>query len=50
VYRHGLAVDESGCRLAMGSTTGGFWTSADGGESWRAPHARLPPINAVIFG
>jgi hypothetical protein len=50
VYRHGLAVDESGENLAMGSTTGGFWTSADGGESWSAPDARLPPVNAVIFG
>ena len=50
VYRHGLAVDGSGRNLAMGSTTGGFWTSADGGESWSAPDARLPPINAVIFG
>lgn len=32
IYRHGLDVDESGDRLAMGSTTGGFWTSEDGGD------------------
>lgn len=49
VYRHGLAVDGSGKRLAMGSTTGGLWTSADGGDRWRMLDARLPPIAAVTF-
>jgi len=49
VYRHGLAVDESGERLAMGSTTGGLWFSGDGGESWTMATARLPPIYAVDF-
>ena len=49
VYRHGLVVDESGERLAMGSTTGGLWFSDDGGESWTMSAARLPPIYAVDF-
>jgi hypothetical protein len=49
VYRHALAVDGSGRRLAMGSTTGNLWTSADGGESWRLLSAHLPPIAAVAF-
>lgn len=50
VYRHGLAVDESGTRLAMGSTTGSLWTSDDGGESWRLISAHLPPVYCVRFG
>jgi hypothetical protein len=49
VWRHALAVDASGERLALGSTTGGLWTSADGGESWYALDARLPPIAVVRF-
>lgn len=50
VYRHGLAVDESGQRLAMGSTTGGLWTSNDSGESWQLISAHLPPVYCVRFG
>ncbi|KVO50500.1 WD40/YVTN/BNR-like repeat-containing protein [Burkholderia stagnalis] len=50
VYRHGLAVDGTGTRLAMGSTTGGLWTSGDGGESWRLVSAHLPPVYCVRFG
>lgn len=49
VYRHGLAIDPSGDRLAFGSTTGGLWWSADGGEHWQALGARLPPVYAVSF-
>ena len=49
VYRHGLAVDASGDRLAVGSTTGGLWLSGDQGDSWRAVPARLPPIYCVRF-
>ncbi len=49
VYRHALAVDESGVGLAMGSTTGGLWVSDDGGDSWRQNPARLPPVHAVCF-
>ena len=50
VYRHGLDVDRTGQRLAMGSTTGGLWLSEDGGESWRTLSLNLPPIYAVRFG
>jgi hypothetical protein len=49
VYRHGLDVDESGERLAIGSTTGGLWLSENGGNSWRSVPARLPPITQVLF-
>ncbi|CAB3642551.1 hypothetical protein LMG22037_00419 [Paraburkholderia phenoliruptrix] len=50
VYRHGLAVDDSGTRLAMASTTGALWTSDDGGESWHLISAHLPPAYCVRFG
>jgi hypothetical protein len=49
VWRHALAVDETGKRLAFGSTSGGLWISEDGGDSWTMPEARLPPIAAVRF-
>jgi hypothetical protein len=50
VYRHGLDVDGSGERLAMGSTTGHLWTSDDGGERWLLAAPNLPPIYQVAFG
>jgi photosystem II stability/assembly factor-like uncharacterized protein len=50
IYRHGLDVDASGEALAMGSTTGGLWTSADGGTRWQLFSAHLPPIYCVRFG
>ena len=50
VYRHGLDVDETGDRLAFGSTTGGLWFSEDQGESWRCLSTQLPPIHCVRFG
>jgi hypothetical protein len=50
VYRHGLDVDATGTRLAMGSTTGALWVSDNGGEGWRLVNAHLPPIYAVRFG
>lgn len=49
VYRHALAVDDTGDRLAVGSTTGGVWVSEDGGGRWAAVPARLPPVHAVTF-
>jgi hypothetical protein len=49
VYRHALAIDDSGDRLAFGSTTGGLWTSENQGDSWQALSARLPPVHAVTF-
>jgi photosystem II stability/assembly factor-like uncharacterized protein len=47
IYRHALDVDETGVRLAVGSTTGGLWASDDAGVSWRLINAHLPPIYAV---
>lgn len=49
VYRHGLAVDESGARLAMGSTTGHLWVSENAEDSWTLVAGNLPPINCVCF-
>ncbi len=47
VYRHGLAVDPTGTRLAMGSTTGAVWLSDDAGDTWREVSAHLPQVNAI---
>lgn len=49
VYRHALDVDDSGDRLAFGSTTGSLWVSEDGGDSWRTISLNLPPIYSVRF-
>lgn len=49
VYRHGLDVDPTGERLAMGSTTGSLWISENGGDSWTRVGAHLPPIYCVRF-
>ncbi|MEZ5365678.1 MAG: hypothetical protein R2748_25950 [Bryobacterales bacterium] len=49
VFRHALDVDESGERLAFGSTTGSVWTSDDGGDSWSTVSTNLPPVYAVRF-
>jgi photosystem II stability/assembly factor-like uncharacterized protein len=49
VYRHGLDVDESGQRLAFGSTTGGLWVTENQGDSWECVSAHLPPIASVRF-
>jgi hypothetical protein len=49
VYRHGLAITPHGDALAMGSTTGGLWTSDDEGASWQRTAVDLPPIASVRF-
>jgi hypothetical protein len=49
VYRHALALDAGGERLAFGSTTGGFWVSEDQGDSWTCVTHTLPPVYAVRF-
>jgi hypothetical protein len=49
VLRHALDVDESGERLAFGSTTGSLWISENGGESWQSVSSHLPPVYAVRF-
>jgi hypothetical protein len=50
VYRHALALDEEGTRLAFGSTTGGLWVSENQGDSWTEVTHTLPPVYAVAFG
>jgi hypothetical protein len=49
VYRHALALDASGERLAFGSTTGSAWISEDGGDNWLTLAEHLPPALAVAF-
>jgi hypothetical protein len=49
VYRHALAIDASGDRLAFGSTTGGLWITENQGDHWEALPARLPMVHAVTF-
>jgi hypothetical protein len=49
IYRHGLDVDDTGARLAIGSTTGALWTSENGGDDWQLVNAHLPPVYAVRF-
>lgn len=49
VYRHGLAVDATGERLALGSTTGSLWVSEDGGDTVTRVSAELAPIACVHF-
>jgi hypothetical protein len=48
-YRHALDVDESGRRLAFGSTTGSLWVTEDAGDEWTCLSTHLPPIYAVRF-
>ena len=50
VYRHALALDATGTRLAFGSTTGGLWVTEDQGDSWHEITHTLPPVYAVRFG
>lgn len=49
VYRHALALDETGDVLAFGSTTGGLWVSENGGDSWNCLTHTLPPVYCVRF-
>ena len=49
VLRHALAIDESGDRLAFGSTTGSVYVSEDQGDSWQEISHSLPPVYAVRF-
>jgi photosystem II stability/assembly factor-like uncharacterized protein len=50
IYRHALAVDDTGTRLAMGSTTGHLWVTEDSGDNWTMAAGHLPPISSVRFG
>jgi len=48
-YRHALDIDETGERLAFGSTTGALWVTDDGGDRWELVSAHLPPVYCVRF-
>lgn len=47
VYRHAMDIDVTGEQLAFGSTTGNFFTTDDGGDSWDCFSNYLPPIYCV---
>lgn len=49
IYRHALDVDETGNRLAFGSTTGNLYISENGGDRWDNISTSLPPIYQVYF-
>ncbi|MEY4884088.1 MAG: hypothetical protein RIS34_1942 [Pseudomonadota bacterium] len=49
VYRHSLEVAPDGQTLAMSSTTGGLWMSANAGEAWHCLSRDLPPVAALRF-
>lgn len=48
-FRHGLDVDETGERLALGTTTGSLWVSEDQGDRWATVSEHLPPVYCVRF-
>jgi len=48
-YRHGLDIDETGDRLAFGTTTGSLWISEDQGDFWETVAEHLPPVYSVRF-
>ena len=50
VFRHALDIDESGQRLAFGSTTGSLWVTDNQGDDWSCVSNHLPPIHCVRFG
>ncbi len=48
-FRHALDIDETGNRLAFGSTTGSLWASENQGDGWSHISAHLPPVYCVRF-
>lgn len=49
IYRHALAIDETGEKLVFGSTTGSLWVTENGGDNWTTLSNYLPPIYGVEF-
>lgn len=47
VYRHSLEPAPDRQTLAMSSTTGSLWISADAGEHWQCVFRDLPPVAAL---
>ena len=50
IYRHGLAVDETGTQLMMGSDDRRRLGQLDAGDSWQTVSTTLPPVYAVKLG
>ncbi len=48
-YRHALDIDDSGQRLAFGSTTGSVFVTENQGDSWQCVSTNLPPVYVVRF-
>lgn len=48
-FRHSLDVNETGDRLAFGSTTGSLWITEDQGDHWHTVSSHLPPVYCVRF-
>ena len=48
-YRHALDLAPDRRTLAMASTTGGLWISADAGDTWHGVSRDLPPVAVVRF-
>ncbi len=49
VYRHALAIDDTGETLVFGSSCGNLFLSENGGASWQCLSNYLPMIYAVRF-
>lgn len=49
IFRHCFDVDATGERLAFGSSTGGLWTTDNGGDDWTTVSTTLPQIYCVRF-
>ncbi len=49
-FRHALDIDDTGERLAFGTTTGSVWITENGGDRWTHLSAHLPPVYCVRFG
>ena len=49
VLRHALDIAPDGNSLAIGSTTGNLWTTADQGDRWHQVAGHLPPIYSVRY-
>lgn len=50
VLRHAMDVCKDGEFLVMGSTTGGLYSTFDGGANWKCETSHLPQIYAVQIG
>ncbi len=48
-YRHAMDIDDSGDRIAFGTTTGSLFVSENRGDTWKAIAEHLPPVYGVRF-